>query len=210
VSGSRYDVTSLDSIERGGGGWIPIRRHFGIEAFGVNAWSADDAGVAIIPEHDEVPSGHEELYVVIAGHATFWIDGEEIDGPTGTTVFVRDPALKRSATTSAGGATILTVGGAPGEAFSVRPWETNAEIFPLFEEGRYEEARDRLRAALEENTDAGGLLYNLACAEARLGETDAALDHLAQAIAASESFAELAQGDDDFASIRDDPRFPAA
>lgn len=209
MSGSGYEVASLDSIERGAGGWIPIRRNFGIEAFGVNAWSAETEGVAIIPEHDEEPSGHEELYVVIAGHATFWIDGEEIDGPTGTIVFVRDPALKRCATTSAGGATVLTVGAAPGEAFSVRPWEMNAEIFPLFDQGRYEEARDRLRSALEENPDAGALLYNLACAEARLGESDAALDHLAQAIAVSESFAELAEGDDDLASIRDDPRFPA-
>jgi tetratricopeptide (TPR) repeat protein len=210
VSGSGYEVTSLASIERGGGGWIPLRRHFGIEAFGVNAWSAEDAGVAIIPEHDEVPSGHEELYVVIAGHALFTVDGKELDGPTGTLVFVRDPALKRGATTAEGGATILTVGAQPGEAFSVRPWEMNAEIFPLFAEGRFEEARDRLVFALEESPDAGGLLYNLACAEARLGESDAALGHLARAVAVQESFAELAQGDDDFASIRDDPRFPTA
>jgi tetratricopeptide (TPR) repeat protein len=210
VSGSGYEVASLDSIERGGGGWIPIRRHFGIDAFGVNAWSAEEAGVAVIPEHDEVPSGHEELYVVIAGHARFTVDGEELDGPTGTVVFVRDPALKRSATTSEGGATILTVGAAPGEPYSVRDWEANAEIFPLFAEGRYEEARERLLDALAESPDAGGLLYNLACAEARLGESDAALDHLARAIETSPSFAELAQGDDDLASIRDDPRFPAA
>ena len=208
MSESGYEVASLDSIERSGH-WIPIRRDLGIEAFGVNAWASEEEGVAIIPEHDEVPTGHEELYVVLTGHARFTVGGAEIDGPTGTIVFVRDPALKRGATTSEGGATILSAGAKPGEAFHVNPWEMNADIFPLFAEGRYEEARDRLVAALAESPGAGGLLYNLACAEALLGEGDAALEHLAQAIASSESFAELAQSDDDFASIRDDPRFPS-
>ena len=35
--------------------------------------------------------GHQEAYVVIAGHATFSLDGEEIDAPQGTVVFIRDP-----------------------------------------------------------------------------------------------------------------------
>ena len=56
----------------------------------------------------------------------------------------------------------------------------------------------------------GVLLYNLACAEARLGENEAAIDHLAQAVALEDRFAELARDDEDLAAIRDDPRFPAA
>jgi hypothetical protein len=51
------------------------------------------------------------------------------------------------------------------------------------------------------------VLYNLACADALLGEKDAALDHLRAAIEERPAFAESAREDSDFESIRDDPRF---
>ena len=54
-----------------------------------------------------------------------------------------------------------------------------------------------------------GVLYNLACAEARAGKAEDALGHLTQSFELEPRFAELAQSDDDLASIRDDPRFPA-
>ena len=34
---------------------------------------------------------------MMTGHALFTVDGEEIDAPAGTIVFVRDPALLRPA-----------------------------------------------------------------------------------------------------------------
>lgn len=206
-----FDTARLDEIERSGprSEWIPIRRHFGIAAFGVNAWSGQ-AGAEIVPEHDEGEDGHEELYIVIEGKATFTVAGETIDAPTGTVVFVRDPAAKRGAVAATDGATILTVGAKPGEAFRVSPWEANAEIFPLFERGEYAEAKRRLEETVREFPDAGGPLYNLACAEARLGESDAALGHLLEAVEIEGRFAEYARDDEDLASLRDDPRFPQA
>jgi hypothetical protein len=63
---------------------------------------------------------------------------------------------------------------------------------------------------LSESPEAAGLLYNLACAEALLGEPDAALDHLGRAVAAERRFAEYARDDGDLASVRDDPRLPQA
>ena len=89
-------------------------------------------------------------------------------------------------------------------------WEENAEIFPLFERGEFAEAKQLLEAALATNPGAGGLLYNLACAESRLGETDAALEHLGLAVEREPRFGEFARDDDDFAPIRDDPRFASA
>jgi hypothetical protein len=207
-----YAVAHLDQIERAGatGEWIPIRRHFGIEAFGVNAWSNSGEGEQLVTEHDEKQLGHEELYVVVSGRALFTVGGEEIDAPAGTIVFVRDPETRRAAKSMAADTTILTVGAKPGEAFTPSPWEENADIFPLFSQGEYGEAKRRLEAAVAKHPEAAGLIYNLACAEARLGETDAAIGHLLKACETSAQFAEYAQTDPDLESIREDERFPKA
>jgi tetratricopeptide (TPR) repeat protein len=161
----------------------------------------------VIPEHDEVPTGHEEIYLVTAGHATFTVGGEEIDGPEGTIVLVREASLSRGAVAREAGTTILTVGAKPGEAFTPIPWETSRDVVAFLDSGRPAEAKALLLDALERYEDKSVLLYNLACAEAMLGESDEALTHLEQAIAARPSFAEDARGDADFASLRDDPRF---
>jgi tetratricopeptide (TPR) repeat protein len=207
VIDASHRIARLDEMEAVNG-WLPLRRRLGIAAFGVNAWRPQDDGRTIIGEHDEATSGHEELYVVIAGHATFTVAGEEIDAPAGTLVFVGDPTLKRAAVARDPNTTVLTAGGKRGEAYVPLPWEENAEIIPLFGRGEYGEAKARLEQALERHPGAGGLLYNLACAESRLGETDAALAHLERAIESWPGFREAAAGDPDFESIRDDPRFP--
>ena len=202
-----YAVASLSDVERYRE-WIAIRRHFGISAFGVNAWTGDEAGAEIINEHDETSLGHEELYVTVAGHATFTVDGETIEAPAGTLVFVRDPAVRRGAVAKEPGTTVLSVGGKPGEAFRVSPWEYSSRAIRFFEDGDFEGARDFLLHALGERPDEPGILYNLACAEARLGEREQALEHLSRAVEVDARFAEYAQGDEDLASIRDDPGFP--
>jgi tetratricopeptide (TPR) repeat protein len=208
MTGKSYETARIADLERPDG-WSPIRRALGVAAFGINAWTAHEPGAEIISDHDEVPSGHEELYVVVSGRATFTVDGDEIDGPTGTLVFVRDPAVKRAAVAAEADTTVLTVGARPGEAYRPRSWETNADALPLFEEGRFEELKQLLTEALDRYEDRGALLYNLACAEAHLGETDAALEHLATAIGERPDLAENAREDSDLDSIRSDPRFPA-
>ena len=66
---SGYAVAHLDEIEELDDGrepWRPVRHHFGITSFGVNAWTARDAGDRIINEHDESePDSDEELYLVL-------------------------------------------------------------------------------------------------------------------------------------------------
>jgi hypothetical protein len=201
-----YQTARIEELEREDG-WSPIRRQFEIQAFGVNAWTGREPGATVIPEHDEAPSGHEELYLVVTGHATFKVDGEEVDAPSGTLVFVRDPAVKRAAVTTESDTTVLTVGARPGHAYAPRAWETNVDVFPLFEAGKFEEAKRLLVDALGHCEDQGTLLYNLACAEARLGNADAAFDHLRVAIEHRPDLAAGAVSDDDLASLRDDPRF---
>src|SRR5581483_11940208 len=160
-------------------GWTPIRRELGVQAFGVNAWSGDET---LIPEHDEAPSGHEELYVVTAGRATFTVGGLEVDAPAGTLVFVRDATAMRGAVSAEAGTTVLVIAGRSGGAYRPRSWELNSELLPLFDEGRHDELRQRLTAALEVYEDRGVVLYNLACAETLLGELEAALEHLQEAV----------------------------
>jgi tetratricopeptide (TPR) repeat protein len=207
----RWEVRRLGEIERSGGRgeWIPIRRTLGVAAFGVNAWAGDE-GAELISEHDEVPTGHEELYLVLNGHATFTVDGESVDAPAGTLVFAHDPVVKRGAVAASDGTTILSIGAKPGEAFRVRPWEVSSDVFPLLDRGEYAEGKRLLEDALRESPDEGVHYYNLACAEALLGERDAALDHLRHAVEREDRFAGYAQDDEDLASLRDDPRFPAS
>jgi hypothetical protein len=105
--------------------WAMVRTHFDIRSFGVNAYVAEEPGVEVIGEHDEAGEGapqHEELYFVSEGHATFTVNGDEIDAPAGTFVFVRDPAATRKAVAKEAGTTVLIAGGKPGEAFTPSPW----------------------------------------------------------------------------------------
>src|SRR5436309_1827221 len=91
-------------------GWNPVRRKFDINAFGVNAWTAKEADAVLISEHDEIRSGHEELYVLVSGKATITVDGDAVEAVPGTAVFVRDPESKRSVTALVPGTTVLAIG----------------------------------------------------------------------------------------------------
>ena len=102
--------------------WIPVRHHFGIETFGINLWRGRDDGT-LIPEHDHGENGEPELYYTVDGHATFTVAGEEVDAPAGTFVYVRDPDASRGAVAREADTTLLCLGGTPGEAFAVSPWE---------------------------------------------------------------------------------------
>lgn len=124
---SRIPSLSADPVS--GSEWKPVRHHFGIRAFGVNGYVARAAGEQIVGEHDELAepgSGaqqHEELYYVGSGHATFTVAGESIQAPAGTFVFLRDPAVVRSAVAREPGTVILAMGAQPGVAFQVSAWE---------------------------------------------------------------------------------------
>jgi len=104
-------VAQIDEIDEINDGRVPsrpIRFHFGITSFGVNAFMAHQAGDRLINEHDESQEHdlQEELYLVQRGRATFELDGERVDAPAGTLVFAR-PAVKRTAFAEEPGTTIV-------------------------------------------------------------------------------------------------------
>lgn len=212
----RYAVKSLHQLEpdaeRDGRAWISLRRRLDIGAFGVNFVRVTEAGAGLVHEHAEsasARSGHEELYVVLSGRATFTVEGEELDAPAGTVVFVRDPAATRKAVAVEAGTTALLLGGRRGEAFVPAPWESTSEMWPLYEAGEYEEAIAVLEAGLERHPGNAIHLYNLACCESLVGRKDVALEHLEAAVAADGAFRENAADDRDLDPLRDDPRFAA-
>jgi len=191
--------------------WHMVRSQLRVAAFGVNAWTSTVAGQSLIGEHDEVGDDgpqHEELYVVLHGSATFTLDGREKKVPAGSVVFVKDPAVKRSAVADSAGTTVLVVGSRVGEPYIVSRWERSAEALRYWPSGEWDKAIRLLKIQLAETPDRAGIVYNLACAEACAGRPDDAFEHLARALELRPAFLETAQHDPDLASLRDDPRFP--
>ena len=205
---STYKVAQLEEIEEITDGrcpWRPVRKHFGIMSFGINAWTAPNAGDRIINEHDEADE-HEELYIVQRGRATFELDGERIDAPEGTFVFA-DPGVKRTAFAEEAGTTVIALGGTPGQAFEPNGWEVWAPIHALYLDGKYDEAADRGVGLIEANPEYADVAYNVACCESLAGRTTDAIEHLRLAIERSERFREFAAGDTDLDAIREEPAF---
>lgn len=213
-----YEIVRLDELDNipigeHGLQWRPVRRRLGIEAFGVNAYTADEPGHEVVEHHDETGSGagrHEELYVVVRGRATFTLDGERIDAPMGTCVFVRDRSVKRGAHAEEPGTTVLALGGKPGEVFQVSPWEYYFAAIPAYRDKDYARGIDIVREGLERYPDNPSVLYTLACFESLAGDPDSALEHLRQAAMQEPKIAEWARNDSDLDSIRDDARFESA
>jgi hypothetical protein len=205
----KWHVARLDDLERRGR-FIPVREHLGIHSFGINAITLGEDGT-LINEHDEAGSGQEEVYVVLDGSATFEIDGETLEAPAGTFISV-PPESTRKAT---GDATVLALGGTPGQAFQAldwgEAWSVHSESMAAYGEQRYADAAAAVRRGLEQFPDHAGLNYNYACFSALAGEVDdETFDRLRRGVELFRPFREQARVDDDFAAVREDPRFEAA
>src|SRR3954463_3514290 len=206
---AKWRVVRLDEIERRGR-FIPVREHLGVHSFGINAVTLGEDGT-LINEHDESGSGQEEVYVVLDGTATFEIDGETLDAPAGTFVSV-PPEARRKAT---GDATVIALGGVPGQTYQGLDWGDawpfHEESMKAYGEQRYGDALAAVRSGLERYPDHAGLNYNCACFATLAGEIDdATFRHLRRSGELSPPFREQARADDDFAAVRDDPRFEEA
>jgi hypothetical protein len=148
---------------------------------------------------------------VLDGNATFEVDGETIDAPAGTLLSV-PPEVRRKAT---GEGTVLALGGTPGEAYRALDWGDawpfHSESMTAYGEQRYADALAAVRKGLEHTPDNPGLNYNYACFSSLAGEVDdETFSHLRRGIELFPPFREQAPRDDDFASVRDDPRFEEA
>ena len=199
-----WEVASLTGIESLPGPgtlrWTPLRKHLGITAFGINAYTATEAGQDVVEEHSEERLGHEEIYVVVSGRATFVLDGEEQDVPAGSVVFLRDPKVKRYARAEEPGTTVLAVGGKPG-LHEISAWEYFFAAYAVADED-LDRAFAELEAGLAEKPDHPPLHYHLACLNVRAGRLDEARRQLDRALELDPQLRKWADEDEDLAALR--------
>ena len=202
---SGYEVASVIGVESipgpGSLRWTPLRKHFGITAFGINAYTATEAGQDVVEEHNEERLGHEEIYIVLTGRATFVLDGEEREVPAGSAVFLRDPTIRRYARAEEPGTTVLAVGGKPGQ-HEISAWEYFFAAYPRADAGDYDGALAELDAGLAQKPDHPPLLYHRACILAKAGRVDEARPWLERALEGDPELRRWADEDDDLAALR--------
>ena len=207
-----YEVVHVDELEElpindGEFVWRPVRQRFGITAFGTNAYTAR-AGQRVVEEHYE-RGGHEELYVVLRGRATFTLGDDEVDAPAGTIVFAR-PGTKRGAIAAEDNTAVLAVGAKPGVVFEPSPWEDIFAAFSYAQQGDVDRAREIIDGAVDRRPDEWQGHYNAACFEVLYGNKETGIVHLERAYELdAEPVAEAAKNDSDFDAVRDDPRVAA-
>jgi len=212
VSEKAYEVAHIDELERfpvdeEGLMWRPVRRKLGIQAFGTNAYTAEKAGDRVVEEHYE-NDGHEELYFVASGRASFTLGDEEIDAPGGTFVYA-SPGTKRGAVAGEPKTTIVAFGAKPGVPHEISGWEGIFVAFGHLRNGDEEKGRQAMADAIAAEPDAWQGHFNAACYESLTRNKEATFEHLRRAIELEPKTREYAQKDTDFDWLRDDPELPA-
>ena len=90
-------------------------------------------------------------------------------------------------------------------------FETHEERYDfaisLLNQGRYDEAREHLKAILAEDGKADYAFYGLAVLASITGDTHQCLEHLTEAIRRNPQHRIYARADSDFQDMADDPRF---
>ena len=138
--------------------WKPMRKTLGVTAFGINAYTAANAGDEVVEEHTEEQLGHEEIYVGrLAATRRSRVDGEEVDAPAGTLVYLDDVKQRRHAIAKEAGTTVLAIGGVPGR-HEVSAWEYFFPALAPMRDGDYDTARRILEDGLAEQDLAGPAL----------------------------------------------------
>jgi hypothetical protein len=204
-------VISLDEIEAIPGPgtltWRPVRHALGIRAFGCNAYTAEEAGQDVVEPHTEDPNlAHEELYFVARGRATFTIDGQTYDAPSGTFVFVPDPASHRHAVAAEPGTAVLSFGGPP--TFEPSRWEWSFRAAPHRDSDR-PRAREILEEGLRSHPESATLHYELASVNALDQRSEHATASLRRAIELRPQLRDEAAKDSAFEALHHDPVFRA-
>ena len=190
--------------------WRPVRRTLDVGAFGINAYVAPKAGDDVVEEHTEKMYRHEEIYLVLSGRATFTLDGEELDAPAGTAVFLRDPTVRRHARAEEPNTAVLAVGGPRDGVYEPSAWEFSFAAERHRVSGDYEAMAAEIAAGLEEHPENASLLYDLGCAEALAGRLEDALAHVTRALELKPEWKEHASTDPDLDEVRKLPGWAQA
>jgi tetratricopeptide (TPR) repeat protein len=203
-------ISKADAIAVAGGLYQPLRRQLGVRPFGINAFFASSAGDQVIEPHDETGSGsggHAELYLIVAGRASFAVGGAEIDAPAGTVVYVPAVETRREARALEDDTAAVVIGAPAHRELPISPFEFWFTAEGPYNEGDYQRAIEIVSEGLTHWPDHPTMLYQLACYHALAGESDQALACLERAAAQTPDVLEWARGDSDLDSIRVHARF---
>jgi mannose-6-phosphate isomerase-like protein (cupin superfamily) len=155
--GSGWKVVQIDEVESRPWqhtelAWLPLREALGTRIVGMAAFTADRVGQELIEGHDEGQDGrgHEEVYVVLRGRATFVLDGREVDAPAGTLVRV-EPGVHRRAVAAEPGSAVLALGGPPTFEPSASEWIERARPFVRSDPAKARQIVDELRSVKPES-----------------------------------------------------------
>jgi hypothetical protein len=127
--------------------WRPLRSALGTRVAGMSAFTAERVGQEVIEGHDEADGGrgHEEVYVVLRGRATFTLGGEPVDAPAGTFVAVTEPSVFRRAVAAEPHTAVLALGGPRTFEPSASEWIERARPLLHAEPARARHLLDELR-----------------------------------------------------------------
>jgi uncharacterized cupin superfamily protein len=117
---SGFTIVHRDDFERPFPKWALARRSLGLQSFGMNVVELPPGET--IPEHTEVESDQEEVFIVLEGEPTMVIDGVDHPAPAGT--FVRlDPEPRRTVANRSGAdATVLIVSAPRTSGYTPPDW----------------------------------------------------------------------------------------
>lgn len=198
----RYRTTTIGEVESLPGPgtltWHPLRAALDVRAFGINGYTAAEAGQDVVEPHRETV--HQEIYLVLAGSADFTVDGESFAAPAGTFVFLPEPEADRRAVAREPGTTVLAIGGPPTYDPSAWEWYFRASAI---RETDLAGARAVLDDGLAEHPESGGMHYEMACQLALEGDADAALTELRRVAELDPGRLEHAPDDPDLVSVHE-------
>jgi uncharacterized cupin superfamily protein len=113
-----YNHIELQDVEPMMGVFYKMRRALGITGFGINYVEAPPGAEGI--KHDEAETGHEEVYIVLAGSGAMRIGEDEVALHPGRWLRV-DAEETRVVVAGPDGLKMIMVGGTPGAPFTPRP-----------------------------------------------------------------------------------------
>ncbi|MEA2383757.1 MAG: hypothetical protein QOH72_3728 [Solirubrobacteraceae bacterium] len=182
--------------------WRPVRGALGTHIVGMGAYTAERAGQVVIGGHTESDDGlgHEEVYVVLRGRATFTLDGEELDAPAGTFVAVIDPGVHRRAVAAEPDTVVLALGGPPVFTPSDSEWIERARPHLRSDPERAIAILEELRTVKPEGPVAEVAAAFLAIAR---GDEAAARDALAGLVARRPDLLPVLADDEDLEGLLD-------
>ena len=160
--------------------WRPVRTALGTRIVGMSAYTAERVGQEVVEDHIESRDGrgHDEVYIVLRGRATFSLDGEVVDAPAGTFVSVK-PDVRRQAVAAEPDTAVLALGGPSTFEPAGSDWIERARPHMRDRPVRARAVLEELRA---ERPDSPGLLFGEALLHASQGDELAARDSLRAAI----------------------------